>query len=147
MVIAGHEVEELAQKFKDEKDDYNAIILQVIAERLAEAFAGKLRQQARNDRDFGREESFTNDELIDEKYWGIRPTPGYPACPDHIEKQKRSKLIGAEERMGVSLTESFAMWPAASGSGFYFPHPQASYFAVDRITKDQVGNYAVRKKT
>ena len=75
-----------------------------------------LRQQARNYRDFGREESFTNDELIAEKYPSIRPTPGYPACPDHIEKQKRSKLIGAEERMGVSLTESFAMWPAASGS-------------------------------
>ena len=116
MVIAGHGVEELAQKFKDEKDDYNAILLQVIAERLAAAFAGKLRQQARKDRDYGREESFTNDELIDEKYPSIRPTPGYPACPDHSEKQKLFKLIGAEERMGVSLTESFAMWPAASVS-------------------------------
>ena len=137
----------MAQKFKDEKDDYNAILLQAIADRLAEAFAEKLHQQARNDWGFGQEESFTNDELIDEKYRGIRPAPGYPACPDHTEKQKLFELIGAEERTGVSLTESFAMWPAASVSGFYFAHPQARYFAVDRITKDQVENYAVRKET
>ena len=147
VVTAGHGVEELAQKFKDEKDDYNAILLQAIADRLAEAFAEKLHQQARNDWGFGREESFTNDELIDEKYRGIRPAPGYPACPDHTEKQKLFELIGAEERTGVSLTESFAMWPSASVSGFYFAHPQARYFAVDRITKDQVENYAVRKET
>jgi 5-methyltetrahydrofolate--homocysteine methyltransferase len=145
VVTAGHGTEELARKYKEDKDDYNAILVQAIADRLAEAFAEKLHQQARQDWIYGQTESLTHDELIDEKYRGIRPAPGYPACPDHTEKRKLFDLLQAEQNTGVSLTESFAMWPAASVSGFYFAHPQARYFAVDRITKDQVENYADRK--
>ncbi|MEZ6105663.1 MAG: methionine synthase [Pirellulaceae bacterium] len=145
-VTAGHGVEELAQRFRAEKNDYDAILVQAIADRLAEAFAEKLHADVRRMWGYGREESLSNEELIDEKYRGIRPAPGYPACPDHTEKAKLFKLLDATRRTGVTLTESYAMWPSAAVSGWYFAHPQARYFAVDRISKDQVEDYARRKE-
>jgi 5-methyltetrahydrofolate--homocysteine methyltransferase len=117
-----------------------------LADRLAEAFAECLHAQARRDWGFGANERLTNNDLIEEKYRGIRPAHGYPACPDHTEKKTLFALLDAERNAGISLTENFAMWPAASVSGLYFGHAQARYFAVDRITKDQVEDYARRKK-
>jgi 5-methyltetrahydrofolate--homocysteine methyltransferase len=116
-----------------------------IADRLAEAFAELLHEQARLDWGYGIEENFSNEELIKEQYRGIRPAPGYPACPDHTEKRILFDLLQAPQSIGVKLTESCAMWPAASVSGFYFGHPDSRYFAVDRITQDQVSDYARRK--
>ena len=145
VVTAGEGTDAIAKKFEADHDDYNSIMIKAIADRLAEAFAEMLHEQARRDWGFGIEESFSSDELIDEKYRGIRPAPGYPACPDHTEKAALFELLDATEHTGVSLTESFAMWPAASVSGFYFGHPESRYFAVDRITKDQVDAYAIRK--
>jgi 5-methyltetrahydrofolate--homocysteine methyltransferase len=145
VVTAGIGAEELAKAHEAKHDDYSAIMIKAIADRLAEAFAELLHEQARLDWGYGIEERLTNEELIDEKYRGIRPAPGYPACPDHTEKRILFDLLDAKEQIGVSLTESFAMWPAASVSGFYFGHPQARYFAVDRLTKDQVEDYAKRK--
>ena len=116
-----------------------------LADRLAEAFAECLHQQARRDWGYGRDEQLTSDDLIDEKYRGIRPAPGYPACPDHTEKRILFDLLAAEQNAGITLTESFAMYPAASVSGLYFAHPESRYFSVDRITRDQVEDYARRK--
>jgi 5-methyltetrahydrofolate--homocysteine methyltransferase len=116
-----------------------------LADRLAEAFAEWLHARARRDWGYGRMEQLTNDELIEEKYRGIRPAPGYPAQPDHTEKRTLFKLLDPERAIGIRLTESFAMHPAASVCGLYFAHPEARYFAVDRITRDQVENYARRK--
>ena len=104
-----------------------------------------LHQQVRREWGFGKDEALTHADLIEEKYRGIRPAAGYPACPDHTEKGTLWKLLEVEEAVGIRLTESYAMWPAASVSGLYFSHPQARYFAVDMITKDQVENYAARK--
>jgi 5-methyltetrahydrofolate--homocysteine methyltransferase len=104
-----------------------------------------LHKQARVDWGYGKTESLTNDQLIEEEYRGIRPAPGYPACPDHTEKKTLFQLLDVENQIGVKLTESFAMWPAASVSGLYFAHPQARYFAVDRLAQDQVQDYARRK--
>lgn len=118
---------------------------QAVADRLAEAFAERLHKQARCDWGYGMAESLSSDELIDEKYRGIRPAPGYPACPDHTEKRTLFDLLEAEKNAGIELTESFAMTPPASVSGLYFAHPNAKYFAVDRVTKDQVIDYAKRK--
>jgi 5-methyltetrahydrofolate--homocysteine methyltransferase len=145
VVTAGHGTDEQAKKFEKDHDDYNSIMIKAIADRLAEAFAELLHEQARRDWGYGIEETLSNDELIDERYRGIRPAPGYPACPDHTEKEALFKLLNATEATGVQLTESFAMWPAASVSGFYFGHPESRYFTVDRITKDQVEAYAARK--
>jgi 5-methyltetrahydrofolate--homocysteine methyltransferase len=116
-----------------------------VADRLAEAFAELLHEQARLDWGYGIEERLGNEQLINEEYRGIRPAPGYPACPDHTEKRILFDLLDAPGQIGVSLTESCAMWPAASVSGFYFGHPESRYFAVDRITVDQVESYAKRK--
>ncbi len=146
VVTAGVGTDELAQRFEKQGDDYNSIMIKAIADRLAEAFAEMLHEQARRDWGYGIEETLSNDELIDEKYRGIRPAPGYPACPDHTEKSTLFKLLNATEHTGVSLTESYAMWPAASVSGLYFGHPESRYFAVDRLTKDQVEAYAARKQ-
>jgi 5-methyltetrahydrofolate--homocysteine methyltransferase len=121
-------------------------MVKALADRLAEAFAEYLHARARLDWGYGIEEQLTQDEMIAEKYRGIRPAPGYPACPDHTEKGTLFKLLDAEANTGVSLTESYAMWPAASVSGFYFGHPESRYFAVDRVTRDQVENYAQRKQ-
>jgi 5-methyltetrahydrofolate--homocysteine methyltransferase len=145
-VTAGHGVTELVQSFKAQHDDYRAIMAEAIADRLAEAFAEMLHERARREWGYGREERLTKADLIEEKYRGIRPAAGYPSCPDHSEKQTLWNLLDAERATGIRLTESFAMWPAASVSGLYFSHPQATYFAVDLITKDQVQDYARRKR-
>ncbi len=145
VVTAGIGADKLANQYKQASDDYNAIMAQAVADRLAEAFAERLHLQARQDWGYGLTEAMSTDDLIDEKYRGIRPAPGYPACPDHTEKRTLFNLLDAELSTGVELTESFAMTPPASVSGLYFAHPEARYFAVDRITQDQVEDYAKRK--
>lgn len=145
-VSTGFGCDELADDFEHQKhDDYSSIMVKALADRLAEAFAEKLHEQARKDWGFGGGEGLSNDDLIAEKYRGIRPAYGYPACPDHTEKPRLFDLLEATPRTGIKLTESYAMWPAASVSGLYFAHPEARYFAVDKITKDQVEDYARRK--
>jgi 5-methyltetrahydrofolate--homocysteine methyltransferase len=143
-VTAGIGANELARSFEQQHDDYNAIMVKALADRLAEAFAEMLHERARRDWGYEPEEGFTNEELIAEKYRGIRPAFGYPACPDHSEKATLWKLLGADE-VGISLTEHFAMRPGASVSGIYLSHPQARYFAVGSIDRDQVNDYARRK--
>ncbi len=143
-VTAGLGAEELAARFEAEQDPYNAIMVKALADRLAEAFAELLHERARRDWGYGREEHLTKEQLIDEAYRGIRPAAGYPSCPDHTEKAKLWTLLNADE-VGIGLTESFAMTPAAAVSGLYFAHPDATYFAVDLVTRDQVENYAARK--
>jgi len=142
---AGHGCEELCRKYDRDHDDYSSIMAKAIADRLAEAFAEWLHAKARHEWGFGRAESLTTDDLIEEKYRGIRPAPGYPACPDHTEKRSLFTLLNAEKAAGMTLTESCAMLPAASVSGLYFAHPESRYFAVDRITREQVEAYAARK--
>jgi len=142
---AGIGCKELAAQYEKDHDDYGSIMAKALADRLAEAFAEMVHVRARRDWQYGREEEFGNDDLIAEKYRGIRPAPGYPACPDHTEKRTLFELLEAETNTGIHLTESFAMDPAASVSGLYFAHPEARYFSVDRITRDQVESYAVRK--
>jgi 5-methyltetrahydrofolate--homocysteine methyltransferase len=144
-VTGGVGADTLVRSFKAEHDDYNAILVEALADRLAEAFAEMLHERARRDWGHGLDEGLSKEDLIDEKYRGIRPAPGYPACPDHTEKAAIWELLDVESATGMKLTESFAMWPAASVSGLYFAHPQARYFAVDMITKDQVEDYARRK--
>ena len=144
-VTTGHGLEDLCRSFAEDHDDYGAIMSQALADRLAEAFAELLHQQARRDLGFGTEEHLTIEDLIKERYRGIRPAPGYPACPDHLEKRKIFSLLEAEAHAGITLTESCAMMPASSVSGWYFSHPQAKYFVVGRIGRDQVEDYAARK--
>jgi 5-methyltetrahydrofolate--homocysteine methyltransferase len=144
-VTAGVGAPELVQHFKAEHDDHSAILAEALADRLAEAFAELLHERARRDWGYGRDEGLSKEDLIAEKYRGIRPAAGYPSCPDHTEKAALWELLGVEEAAGIRLTESYAMWPAASVSGLYFSHPDARYFAVDLVTKDQVENYAARK--
>jgi len=144
-VTTGIGCEAMCAEFDADHDDYNSIMTKALADRLAEAFAELLHQRVRQQWSYGREEQLTSDDLIAEKYRGIRPAPGYPACPDHTEKRTLFDLLEAEQHAGLSLTENFAMWPAASVSGLYFAHPQARYFAVDRISQDQVAAYAARK--
>jgi 5-methyltetrahydrofolate--homocysteine methyltransferase len=144
-VTAGLGCEELAARFERDHDDYHAILVKALADRLAEAFAEALHHRVRREWGYGRHEQLTPDDLIAEKYRGIRPAPGYPACPDHSEKRVLFDLLQAEAGAGVRLTESFAMLPAASVSGLYFAHPAARYFAVDRLGRDQVLDYARRK--
>jgi len=145
VVTTGLGADKLAEHYKAKQDDYNAIMSQAVADRLAEAFAECLHEQARREWSFGKEETFSKEELISEAYRGIRPAAGYPACPDHTEKRTLFDLLQAEENAHVQLTESFAMTPPASVSGLYFAHPDARYFAVDRVTRDQVQSYAKRK--
>jgi 5-methyltetrahydrofolate--homocysteine methyltransferase len=144
-VTAGIGAKELCERFDRDHDDYNSIMVKALADRLAEAFAEYLHERARYDWGFGCHEQLTADDLIEEKYRGIRPAPGYPACPDHTEKETLFRLLEAPRHTGITLTESFAMLPAASVSGLYFAHPHARYFAVDRVTRDQVEDYARRK--
>ena len=144
-VTTGLGCSELAAKYEAEHDDYKSIMIKALADRLAEAFAELLHKRARDQWGYGASEELSNDDLISEKYRGIRPAHGYPACPDHTEKATLFSLLEAKDRIGVDLTESFAMMPAASVSGLYFAHPEARYFAVDKITKDQVEDYANRK--
>ena len=144
-VTAGLGCTELAAEYESQHDDYKSIMVKALADRLAEAFAELLHKRARDEWGYGKNESLSNEDVISEKYRGIRPAHGYPACPDHTEKDVLFKLLQAEAQAGVSLTESFAMMPAASVSGLYFGHPNARYFAVDKITRDQVESYAARK--
>ena len=144
-VTAGIGCDELAAKYDADHDDYNSIMVKALADRFAEAFAECLHAKVRKEWGYGKDEGLTNEDLIKEKYRGIRPAPGYPAQPDHTEKRTLFDLLDAEAATGIALTESYAMHPAASVSGLYFAHPEARYFAVDRLTKDQVEDYARRK--
>jgi 5-methyltetrahydrofolate--homocysteine methyltransferase len=144
-VTAGLGVEELVARHEKEHDDYAAIMVKALADRLAEALAEWLHRKARSDWGYGRDESLSIEELVREKYRGIRPAPGYPACPDHTEKRLLFELLGGEERVGIRLTETYAMSPAASVCGFYFAHPQARYFSLGKIGRDQVVDYHRRK--
>ena len=144
-VTTGVGVDLLCREFERDHDDYNSIMAKALADRLAEAFAEYLHKQAREAWGYGKEERLTTEDLIRERYRGIRPAPGYPACPDHTEKRLLFDLLSAEQHTGITLTESFAMWPAASVSGLYFAHPEAKYFAVGKIGKDQVLDYQARK--
>jgi 5-methyltetrahydrofolate--homocysteine methyltransferase len=145
-VTAGVGIESLVERFEADHDDYNAILTKALADRLAEAFAELLHLRVRMEFwGYARDEELDNQGLIKERYQGIRPAPGYPACPDHTEKRTLFDLLGAEKQAGITLTESFAMLPTASVSGYYFWHPQAQYFGVGKIERDQVEDYARRK--
>ena len=144
-VTAGLGVEEFAQSFRKQHDDYSAIMVQALGDRLAEAFAEYMHKRARELCGFGKTEDLSNDQLIREQYRGIRPAPGYPACPEHTEKGTLFNLLDATKAAGITLTESFAMSPASSVSGFYFNHPDAKYFGLGKIGRDQVEDYAARK--
>ncbi|HSQ92049.1 MAG TPA: vitamin B12 dependent-methionine synthase activation domain-containing protein, partial [Nitrospiraceae bacterium] len=144
-VTTGIGVDLLCREFERDHDDYNSIMAKALADRLAEAFAEYLHKQARDAWGYGKSEALSTEDLIREKYRGIRPAPGYPACPDHTEKRLLFDLLSAEQHTGITLTESFAMLPAAAVSGFYFAHPEAKYFAVGKIGKDQVLDYQARK--
>jgi len=143
--VAIHGGDELAKAFEAERDDYNAIMAKALADRLAEAFAEYLHLQARIAWGYGKDERLEREDLLHERYRGIRPAAGYPACPDHTEKRTLFSLLEAEARAGVCLTESCAMTPGAAVSGLYFSHPDAKYFAVGKIGPDQVADYAARK--
>ena len=145
-VTTGHKIEEKIKEFEAEHDDYQSIMLKVLADRLAEAFAEHMHERVRKEFwAYEPDESLANDELIAEKYRGIRPAPGYPACPDHTEKATLWKMLEPGENAGMSITESFAMLPTAAVSGWYFAHPESRYFPVVRIQKDQIEGYAERK--
>jgi len=144
-VTAGIGIEAVCKRFEEDHDDYNSIMAKALADRLAEAFAEWLHCEVRREWGFGQDEQLTTQELIQEKYRGIRPAPGYPACPDHTEKQHLFELLQVEKNIGIQLTESYAMYPAASVSGFYFSHPQAKYFSVGKLKHDQIQDYAKRK--
>ncbi len=144
-VTSGIGLDELVKQFKAELDDYNAIMAEALADRLAEAFAECLHKRVRDEWGYGRAEHFTSDDLIAEKYRGIRPAAGYPASPDHTEKGTLWQLLDVEAKIGMKLTESFAMWPGSSVSGLYFAHPESRYFAVGKLGRDQVEDYAQRK--
>lgn len=145
-VTAGIGEEELAEAHKQNGDDYNAIMVKAVADRLAEAFAEYLHKKVRKELwGYAADEALDNESLIREKYQGIRPAPGYAACPEHTEKQKIWDLLEAEKHTGMVLTESYAMWPGASVSGWYFAHPDSKYFAVAQIQRDQLEDYAQRK--
>jgi 5-methyltetrahydrofolate--homocysteine methyltransferase len=138
-------LKEIVEGFKAAHDDYNAIMAEALADRLAEAFAEFLHKRVREEWGYGKVEKLTTDDLIGEKYRGIRPAAGYPACPDHTEKEILWDLLDAEKHTGIQLTESFAMWPGSSVSGLYFAHPESKYFAVGKLGKDQIEDLAKRK--
>lgn len=145
-VSSGYGVEELVNKFEEHHDDYHAILVKAIADRLAEAAAEYLHEWIRKIAwAYSPEEKWTNEQLIRESYQGIRPAPGYPACPDHTEKLSLWKLLEVEKHIGLKLTESMAMYPAASVSGWYIAHPESKYFAISEIGLDQLEDYATRK--
>jgi 5-methyltetrahydrofolate--homocysteine methyltransferase len=143
--VSIHGADELAEEFKRQHDDYSAIMAKALADRLAEAFAEYLHKEARIAWGFGHDEQLSNAELIREKYRGIRPAAGYPACPDHADKRTLFDLLDAENNTGMKLTESFAMHPGASVSGLYFSHPDSKYFGVGQIGHDQALDYATRR--
>jgi len=143
--VSIHGADELAEEFKLQHDDYSAIMTKALADRLAEAFAEYLHKEARIAWGFGRDEQLSNADLTREKYRGIRPAAGYPACPDHAEKRTLFDLLDAENKAGMKLTESFAMHPGSSVSGLYFSHPDSKYFGVGQIGRDQAVDYATRR--
>lgn len=146
-VTGGLEEDALADAYEQQHDDYNKIMLKSICDRLAEAFAEYLHQQVRKHYwGYAKDENLPNEQLIRENYQGIRPAPGYPACPEHTEKEKIWQLLDVEQRIGMKLTSSYAMWPGASVSGWYFSHPDSKYFAVAQLQRDQIADYAARKK-
>ena len=146
ITTAGIGAEEVAKAYQDAGDDYNSIMVKALADRLAEACAEWLHQQVRKQWwGYDPEEQLSNEELIKEQYKGIRPAPGYPACPDHTEKGTLFQLLDADGVSQVTLTEHYAMFPTAAVSGWYFAHPQAQYFAVGKIDKDQAERYSSRK--
>ncbi|HRF38153.1 MAG TPA: vitamin B12 dependent-methionine synthase activation domain-containing protein, partial [Saprospiraceae bacterium] len=145
-VTAGIGIETWVARFEKDHDDYSAILLKALADRLAEALAERLHERVRREFwGYVANESLDNQSLIEEKYQGIRPAPGYPACPEHSEKQTLWNLLDVEQRTGIRLTESFAMYPAASVSGWYFSHPESKYFGISEIAPDQAADYAARK--
>jgi 5-methyltetrahydrofolate--homocysteine methyltransferase len=144
-VTTGIGLKDLCDAYRAQHDDYNAIMVEALADRLAEAFAECLHQRVRAEWGYGRDEHHTPAELIEERYRGIRPAAGYPGCPDHTEKGPLWTLLGVEESTGMKLTESFAMWPGSSVSGLYFAHPQARYFGLGKVDREQVTDYAARK--
>ena len=145
-VTTGFGTQELAKQFEDNHDDYNAIMIKALADRLAEAYAEYLHKKVRTKYwGYSKNENLTNDELIKENYKGIRPAPGYPACPDHLEKTTIWNLLDVEKNIGVKLTASLAMWPAASVSGYYFGNQEARYFGLGKIKDDQLEDYANRR--
>jgi 5-methyltetrahydrofolate--homocysteine methyltransferase len=145
-VTAGIGIEEHVARFERAHDDYSSIMLKALADRLAEAAAEHFHERARRELwGYAARETLTNDQLIHEEYRGIRPAPGYPACPDHTEKAKLWQLLDAERAAGIRLTESYAMHPTAAVSGWYFAHPDAHYFAIGKIARDQVEDYAQRQ--
>jgi 5-methyltetrahydrofolate--homocysteine methyltransferase len=144
-VTTGHGLKEVVERFKADNDDYNAIMAEALADRLAEAFAECLHKRVRDEWGFGRSENLTNEQMIEEQYRGIRPAAGYPACPDHTEKGILWKLLDVQRQAGIQITESYAMWPGSSVSGLYFAHPQARYFGLGKIDRDQVIDYHLRK--
>jgi 5-methyltetrahydrofolate--homocysteine methyltransferase len=145
-VTAGHGLEARVARFEADRDDYSAILLKALADRLAEAFAERLHERVRRELwGYAPDETLSNEELVAERYRGIRPAPGYPAAPDHTEKAILWRLLDPERRAGIQLTDNFAMWPAAAVSGLYLAHPDARYFGTGRIGRDQVQDYARRK--
>jgi 5-methyltetrahydrofolate--homocysteine methyltransferase len=145
-VTAGIGEEKRLQAFRDAKDDYSAILLSALSDRLAEAFAERMHERVRKEFwAYAADEQLSNQDLIAEKYAGIRPAPGYPAQPEHSEKATLFRLLDAEDRIGIKLTESYAMWPGSSVSGFYYSHPESRYFGIGKIERDQVEDYARRK--
>lgn len=146
-VCTGFGSSELEAKYHEDQDDYNAILVKSLADRLAEAFAEYLHEKVRKDYwGYAREEDLDNESLIKEAYEGIRPAPGYPACPDHLEKETIWRLLGVEEKIGLTLTPGLAMFPTAAVSGYYFGNPQSKYFGVGKITPEQLEDYARRKE-
>jgi 5-methyltetrahydrofolate--homocysteine methyltransferase len=145
-VTTGHGLDEIVADYEKRHDDYASIMAKALADRLAEAFAERMHERVRKEIwGYAADEALSNEDLIAEKYRGIRPAPGYPACPDHTEKRTLFDLLAAEDNAGIRLTESFAMWPAAAVSGYYFSHPESRYFGLGRIHRDQVEDYARRK--
>lgn len=144
-VTSGHGLKELILKFKADHDDYNAIMAEALADRLAEAFAEYLHKKVREKWGYGKTENLSNEDLIEEKYRGIRPAAGYPACPDHTEKRILWNLIEPDKNAGIEITENFAMWPGSSVSGLYFAHPESKYFGLGKIDRDQILDYHLRK--
>jgi len=145
-VSTGFGADELSKEYEDKIDDYNSIMVKALADRFAEAYAEYLHKEIRiNKWGYDKNEKLDNKELIKESYKGIRPAPGYPACPDHLEKETIWKLLGVEKAIGVKLTESLAMWPASSVSGYYFANEKSKYFGLGNINEDQLVDYAKRR--
>ena len=145
-VTAGIQIDQIAAEFEKDNDDYNSIMVKALADRLAEAFAELLHHRARQDWGYGTSEELSMDDIVKERYRGIRPAPGYPACPDHTQKKTLWKMMDVQHHTGIMLTESYAMWPGSSVCGLYFGHPDSRYFAINRIDRDQLENYSERKK-